>query len=255
MIIDAHVHIGQMVSFGLSITFEEAIKMADKMGVDKLFCTHLLSLGYHFDEGDALIYEGLKKYPDRILGYVTVTSPRHGKKVLDHVEKYICDYGFHGIKIYSHPKGVGSPEPWLSIIDPYMYPILEKASQWRVPVLAHATPAECDEVCKLFPELILIMAHMGATQIANGDWHKAISVARRHRNLYLDTTSSGMDLGMIEEAVRCVGAERVVWGSDVPLLDPWYEIEKIRSAEISISEKNMILGTNIERLLSLREVG
>jgi len=93
------------------------------------------------------------------------------------------------------------------------------------------------------------MAHMGSTQIARGAWHSAISVAKRHPNLYLDTTSSGMDLGMVEEAVRSVGASCIMWGSDLPLLDIWYNMEKVKSAEISEDEKRPILGENIARLV------
>lgn len=251
MIIDSHVHIGKMNLFNLSITFEEAICLAKKLKIDKIFCTHLLSLFYDFKEGDAAVYKAMKKYPECILGYVTITSPRLGKYVLDHMEKYIGDYGFHGIKIYSHSN---NREPWLSIIDPYMFPIFEKACKWKIPVLAHATPEECDEVCNIFPDLHIIMAHMGCTSLARGDWHKAIMVAKKHSNLYLDTTSSSKDLGMIEEAVKVIGANRIIWGSDLPLLDPWYEIEKVRSAEISNHEKELILGKNINRLISLRKL-
>ncbi len=253
MIADVHVHLGSMASVGRSLDAEGALRIADKMGVDRIFCTHLASLFYDTFSGDELLLRDLKRFPDRIWAYVTVSSPRHGQRMVDHVRTFIGDHGFHGLKIYSHPKGLGSPEPWLSITDPYMYPILETAVECRVPVLAHSTPAECDEVCRLFPELTLLMAHMGGTAIANGDWHTAISVARKHPNLYLDATSSCLDAGMIEEAVLHLGPTRVVWGSDIPLLDPWCQIEKIRHADLPDGQIEQILGLNIQRLISLKE--
>lgn len=250
--IDMHVHIGNMHSVNCKIDFEEAIEIANKMGVEKIFCTHLLSLYYNYEEGNAAILKGMRKYPDRILGYITITTPRQGEHMMDHIKRYLYDYGFHGIKIYSHSKGMISYEPWLSITDPYMYPIYELACDCHVPVLAHSTPDECNKICEDFPGLLLIMAHMGATALAGGDWHKAITTAQKHNNLFLDTTSSGMDLGMVEEAVKLIGAERVVWGSDMPLLDPWYEVEKIKSSEISDHCKELILGENIKRLVNGR---
>jgi len=252
MIIDAHVHIGTAGMPGQSISFEEAIGLADKTGVDKLFCTHATSTSYDFEEGDPLVYQAMKKYPNRILGYVSVNSPRHGKRLLDHFKKYIFDYGFHGLKILSFYKSVflDRADPWMQITDPYAYPLFEMASEWKVPVLAHATPDECDEVCTRFPNLRIMMAHMGATQSANGDWHKGIITAKKHSNLYLDTTSSSMDLGMVEEAVKAIGPKRVVWGSDLPLMEQWYEMEKIRCAEIDEESKKLILGENINRLVS-----
>ena|GEM_PF-6384162 len=63
------------------------------------------------------------------------------------------------------------------------------------------------------------------------------------------TTSSGMDLGMVEEAFRQVGAERIVWGSAAPLLDIWYNFEKIKAAEILEEEKQLVWGENINRLV------
>ena len=251
MIIDAHVHIGTFYAnkLDLSVTFEEAIEWADRVGLDKLFCTSITSLYYDFTEGDEEIRAGLKKYPTRVLAYATVTTPRHGKKLMDHLKRCFYDYGFHGIKIYSHTQGIGSYESNISITDEYMAPVCEFASELRIPVLAHSSPEQCDIVCERHPNLKLMMAHMGSTQIARGAWHAAIAVAKRRPNLHLDTTSSGMDLGMVEEAVRVVGAERIVWGGDIPLLDIWYNLEKIKSAEISEPEKQMILGANIQRLV------
>lgn len=250
MIVDAHVHIGHVPILDTpEVNIESALIRADKNGVNKLFCTSVLSLHYDFEEGDKIIYESMKKYPERVFGYITITSPRHGKRLLEHINRCYYEYGFHGLKIYSHPKGIGSFDSWLSITDEYMYSIFELASDWKIPILAHSTPQECDEVCSKFPEIRLIMAHMGGTQIASGDWHKAIMTAKKHKNLYLDTTSSGMDYGMVEEAVKKIGAERIVWGSDLAYLGMEYELEKIKSSDIKDYEKELILGKNILRLI------
>ncbi|MCD8077679.1 MAG: amidohydrolase [Lachnospiraceae bacterium] len=247
MIVDAHVHVGRFETIDLECDFEDIIRIADRMKVDKLFCTHVKALYYDYRLGDQEIYEAMRKWPDRILGYTSVTSPRHGQPIYDHVKKCIFDWGFHGIKVYSHPRGVGGYEAFLSVADRYMYPIYEMAQEWKVPVLAHATSEEMDVICRDFPNLTMMMAHMGCTPISGGDWHTAIAVARRHPNLILDTTASGMDFGMVEEAVRVIGAERVIWGSDMPMIDAWLNIDKIRGAEIRPEEKQLILGDNIMR--------
>ena len=249
MLIDAHVHVGRFETINLSCDFADALRLADKMKLDRIFCTHVKSLYYDFREGDTAVYEAMKKYPDRIWGYVSVTSPRHGQEILDHVRTCLFDRGFHGIKIYAHPRGVGGYEPFLSVADKYMYPIFEMAEQWKTPVLAHSASHEVDAVCRDFPNLRLMMAHMGATPISGGDWHTAIKVAERHPNLILDTTGSGMDFGMVEEAVRILGPTRIIWGSDIPMIDPWLNLEKIRGAEISETDKRLILGGNIARLV------
>ncbi|MCL2708855.1 MAG: amidohydrolase [Defluviitaleaceae bacterium] len=250
IVIDMHVHIGtfRVDKIKLSLTVDEAVEWALRTGCDKICCTSITSLYYDYAEGDRIIREGMARHPGIVLGYATVTTPRHGAPQLEHLKRCFFGHGFHGMKIYSHTQGIGTYESNISITDEYMDPIYEFASKYRIPLLAHSTPEQCDVVCGKFPEARLIMAHMGATQIARGQWHAAIAVAKRRPNLYLDTTSSGMDLGMVEEAVGVVGAGRIMWGSDAPLLDVWYNKEKILAAEITEEQKDLILGENFLRL-------
>lgn len=250
MIVDAHVHIGYFQTIDLRNDIEDVLAIADRAGIEKVFCTHCQGLYGNYTDGNEVIYQAMQLHPDRILGYVTVNSPRYGQPLYDYIQDAIFSRGFSGIKIYSHPQGVGSAIPFLSVADPYMYPLMELAQAWQVPVLAHATSAEVDTLCRDFPRLVLLMAHMGATPVSGGDWHTAISTAKKHPNLILDSTGSAMDAGMIEEAVRVIGPERVLWGSDMPMIDPWINIERIRSAEISASQKELILGRNILRIVS-----
>jgi len=57
---------------------------------------------------------------------------------------------------------------------------------------------------------------------------------------------------MIEMAVRELGAERVVFGSDAPGRNFCVELSKIMAAEIEPEERNLILGGNMMRLLEGR---
>jgi hypothetical protein len=98
------------------------------------------------------------------------------------------------------------------------------------------------------------MAHMGGFPDAGGDWRMAIEVAQRHKNVWLDTTSSTYDSGMMEMAVRRLGAGRILFGTDMPLLDPFAGVQKIRSAFLTEEEKTLILGGNLERLLAQQQV-
>jgi predicted TIM-barrel fold metal-dependent hydrolase len=96
------------------------------------------------------------------------------------------------------------------------------------------------------------MAHMGGHPYAFGDWHRAVAVAKMHPNLLLDTASSQIDNGMIEYAVAEIGAEKILFGSDMPLLDPHTQLAKVRGAEISREDQAKILGGNLVRLLGLK---
>jgi len=101
------------------------------------------------------------------------------------------------------------------------------------------------------PQAIIVMAHMGGQPYALGNWHLAVEVASRHRNLYLDTASSQIDNGMLEYAVEHVGPEKILFGTDTPLLDPWVQRAKVEGAQIPDEAKGLILGGNVQRLLGL----
>lgn len=249
MIIDGHAHVGNMPGFRIEI--HEVMRVADQAGFDKLVCMHFGALFHDMREGNRQLGEAMNRYADRLLGYATITSAYYGQIAVGEIERCYELYGMKAIKVIHRVGGLGSYGIVTSINQPAMYPIFEKAAELGLPILAHATPEECEALAQRFPEVPLIMAHMGGCPTALGDWHKAIEAAKRHASIYLDTASSQADMGYIETAVEAIGAERVIFGTDVPLLDPFAQLAKITGTELSLEEKRLILGANIARLLRL----
>jgi len=256
LIVDAHGHFGV---FGKEPWFPKATadwlaSYINMMGFDKVIVSSIQALYYDFHEGNLAVVEATRKYKGRIYGYAVVTTSRFLDEGIREIETMITKYGMVGVKIYStplhHPIPYPQPEVYyLHINDHWMYTIVDKAAELGVPVLAHTTPEDCMELAKAVPDATIIMAHMGNTQIARGDWNKAIMVAEKCKNILLDTCSSTVDMGFVEKAVERVGAERILFGTDVPLFDPWCQLEKVKSAEISEEDKELILGGNIARIL------
>ena len=243
MVIDGHVHIGTAQYLQIDADAEMLIGIADELGFDRLFVTHMTALVYEMREGNDLLGKELGRHTDRMLGYVTIPTHRLGAAACDEIRRCAERYGMRGVKMYSHPE---SP-----ITESASTPILETAADLRLPVLGHFTPAECDTLMQRVPEAIIVMAHMGGQPYAQGNWHLAVEVASRHANLYLDTASSQMDNGMLEHAVGQLGPERILFGTDTPLLDPWVQRAKVEGAEITDEAKELILGGNVKRLLGL----
>lgn len=243
MIIDAHVHVGRASYLGLNATPEQLLRLADDAGIDRLFCTHCAALFYDMKEGNRALYGMLCQYPDRLIGYISIPSGRHGREALEEIERGVSDYGMKGLKIYSTTE--------VPISEPYTVEMIAKAAELGIPILAHSTPWACEQVAAEVPEAKLIMAHMGNTAIARGDWNWAIAAARRYPNIYLDTSGSTVDLGYLEAAVEAVGAERVIFGSDLPLFDAPFALAKTWDAEIDEEARRLILGGNIARLAGL----
>lgn len=243
MIVDAHVHIGKSTRLQIDADGEMLVRIADELGFDKICCTDLTALFYDMHEGNRLLAAEMKRFPDRILGYATLHSTGFGGEALDELDRCYHDYGMRGLKIYSTPE--------MSIAEPAMLPILEKCVQLDIPILSHTTPQECEYLLSHVPQAKLMMAHAGCQPFAKGDWRRAIAAAKRFENLYLETASSTIDLGFLEACVSELGADKVVFGTDTPLLDPWAQWSKIRQTRIAKAELDLILGSNILRLMGV----
>jgi len=249
VIVDSHVHLGRIASLDIEATAEELVEIADEVGVNQIFCTHCTALFYDMVEGNRLLAEAAKRFPDRIICYVTIPSPYWGDQALDEIRFCVEELGMRGLKIYSTPHGIAGDRTIIPIDDPDMDAVFEKAVVYRLPVLAHSNPEQCEAVAERFPELVLLMAHSGGTLIADGNWHRAIAAARRCQNIYLETCSSMVDMGSLEMAVQAIGPERIIYGSDTPLLDPFVQIARVKDADISDDAKQRILGDNMTALL------
>jgi uncharacterized protein len=243
MIVDAHVHIGKSMRLQINVDGETLVRIADQVGIDKICCTDLTALFYDAEEGNRLLYEEMKRFPDRIIGYATIPSTRFGKATLDELDRCYHDYGMRGLKLYSTPD--------FSIVEPATIPILEKCAELGMPILAHTTPWECEQLLPQVPECKFMIAHSGGQPWAKGDWGRTIMAAEQLPNLYLDLTSSTTDADFLEAAVARLGAQRIVFGTDTPLLDPYSQLAKVCDAPISKADRDLILGGNILRLMGL----
>jgi len=243
LIVDGHVHIGKSTRLQIDTDGERLVRIADELGFEKICCTDLTALFYDMHEGNRLLADEIKRFPDRILGYASIHSTRFGRATLEELERCRNDYGMRGLKIYSTPD--------LSIAEPAMIPILEKCVELDFPILAHTTPQECEYLLSAVPACKLIMAHAGGQPFAKGDWNRAIMSAQRFPNLYLDTASSTIDMGFVEACVAALGAERIVFGTDTPLLEPWVQLAKLRQTKLTGPELDLILGGNILRLMGV----
>jgi uncharacterized protein len=79
-------------------------------------------------------------------------------------------------------------------------------------------------------------------------WQLAIDVAKRYPNVYLET-SSVVFFEYLELAARELPAEKLIFGSDGPLVDSRVELYKIRLLKLPEDQEEKVLSGNILRLL------
>lgn len=243
MIVDAHCHLGP---YGRRIwTATRLLADMDKYGVDRAV---VFATGGHrptdYSKENDWTLNAVRRHLDRLIGFARV-NPHYGSDAAAEVRRAVS-LGMRGVKL--HPTMEVFPAN-----SPLVDPIMEAASRLRVPVLIHAgnppyaLPSQVADVACRFPDVKVIMGHMGGSGLAID----AVPSARRAENLLLETSGVARRLA-IEEAVRTLGAHRIVFGSDWPYSHPAPEITKIRILEITEDERQKVLGGNMVELLKLK---
>jgi len=255
MIIDVHAHCGYMF-FPIRIEKEdEIVNLLDKYKIDKCIISHIKGIFYDFRGANEELLKGMRKYPSRLYGYVIV-NPNYLDESLAEIEKYAKIENFVGVKL--HPMWhATSPNS-----KPYRL-IFEKCEELKLPVLVHSFDPDTQETNISAPEKLaqvagkytipIIMAHLG------GNEKRGVQSAKHVENLYVDISGGRQDADQqyvwspqrIELAVGELGPERVLFGTDLPLIDPSITLGMMRDAQISEKEKDMIFYLNAQRIFKL----
>jgi uncharacterized protein len=78
----------------------------------------------------------------------------------------------------------------------------------------------------------------------------------KNPNFYLDTSGYGHDrVGVLEYAVKKIGPDRVLFGSDFSINDPSTVISRIKNSFLSAEQQRKIFSGNLEGLLKKVEIG
>ena len=247
MIIDGHAHIGSSVKFYpiKTRTVEKTIDAMDKACVEKMVVSHIESISYDVIAGNQRLKNDIEKFPGRFIPFFSV-NPRYEEQAVAEIEKCAGDWGWRGLKL--HPEFQTYQANCIKVKR-----LIEQAAEYNCVVLYHSgdnfvgsysPPSLIADVAKDFPDTVIVMGHMGVSE-----WPEAIEVARTYKNIILDTTSCIINYGVVEYAVKHIGKERVIWGSDFPLYPFELGICKITDSELDKESKELILGKNIQRIM------
>lgn len=115
----------------------------------------------------------------------------------------------------------------------------------EIPTL-HATPERLARVHEAFPDLVLILAHLGS--------YKLWDDVERHlvgKNVYFDTSYifGDIDLDQFRRIVADHGPERILFGTDSPWTDQAVEVGRLRDSGLADDIVEKILGANAAHLL------
>ncbi len=122
------------------------------------------------------------------------------------------------------------------------------------PDVAYTQPANFEPVLHRFPDLKLVVAHLG-----HGFWDESVELARKHPNVYFDTSAviSGverlniMSNDAFAELIRKLGVDRVLFGSDYPWFSPAASLRHFLQLPLKQDEREQILGQNARNTLGI----
>jgi predicted TIM-barrel fold metal-dependent hydrolase len=134
--------------------------------------------------------------------------------------------------------------------DAQLDPLLEFAAEHRWPVLHHAwqhrrgpvpgqDPSDAIDLVTLagrHPAVPIIVAHIGG----GGDWRHTLAAVRDVPSLHLDLSGSGVDRGMLDDALEIVGATRLLWGADLTMDTGLAKLWALDAIGISAGDRDRI---------------
>jgi len=240
-------------------TVDELIASMDEAGVD---ISVIVNIGWTTHElcveTNDYILESVARYPDRLIGFCAV-QPQSYEAAVDEIER--CARG--GIR------GVGELRPDMQLLDlrdkEMMEPLVEVMKKYRLILLTHTsepvghdypgkgsiTPDMLYPFITSFPDLTIVCAHWGGGL----PFYALMSeVKQAMNNVFFDTAASPLLYSpeIYHQVTRLVGADKILFGSDYPLLAQNRIINEIKSSDLPEEAKGQILGGNAQKLLGIK---
>lgn len=231
------------------------IAQMDEAGVDKSIIYAVEApLVYASNE---YVHALCRQFPDRLMGFASVNPKAADAPAI--LERAVREMGLPGLKL--HP-----PLQNFFPDDEAVFPVYQKAMELDIPVvfhvgttpfgamcrLAQADPLRIDEVAVKFPQLRILLTHLGTL------WHnEAFMVVEKNPNVFIDTAAYITEIPQIltPDMVQRIGPEKIIFGTDYPM--PYGSrphrmkdfVDCIRG--LNLPEKTIagIFSGNLERLL------
>ncbi len=241
-------------------TADELIASMDRDGVDISVITNIGWTTHELCvETNDYILESVARYPQRLIGFCAV-QPNSYEAAITEIERCAKE----GIK------GVGEMRPDMQLFDlrdeEVIDPLVEVLRKHKLILLMHTsepvgrsypgkgsiTPDTLYPFITSFPDLTIVCAHWGG-----GLPFYALmpEVKQAMSNVFFDTAASPFLYSpqVYTQVIQLVGADKILFGSDYPLLAQSRLIKEIRSLNLAAETENLILSGNAQRLLSIED--
>lgn len=184
--------------------------------------------------------------PERVRCYAAV-NPNDTVHALEEIAR-CAELGAIGIKLAASRRAD----------DPLLDPIAEAAARLGFPVLHHiwqhrtrewpnqeiSDGVDLGRLAARHPGTNFILAHIGG----GGDYRHTFPAVEDLPNIQLDLSGSGVDRGMIDDALHAVGADRLIWGCDITMETGLAKLWALEVIGIAAEEMTNIRWRNAARI-------
>lgn len=242
----------------------ELLRDMDQAGIEKC-----VMLGWYWENQETCdlqngwFVDWIHAHPDRLLGFASV-QPNAGQHAIDQLQRAL-DAGLCGIgeMLPQAQNFTFKDESWARIVG--------IVQQRGLPINIHVTdplvrgdgvtqPTPLENYLSLasdFPEAKFILAHWGG---GLPFYELNPAIAKKLKNITYDTAASPLlyDNRIFRRMVDLIGADRIIYGSDYPLLlyprdsrQPDFKrfLNEIKESGLSEDESEKILRGNLLRLI------
>lgn len=235
---------------GLVEKVESLLRFADRMGVERL------GLFLEIEKYEKDVEPLLARHRDRLFGFIwLVLWDTPAERSIALIDRWVRNGPLIGIKLGGFSGHCHLPQhdavfthAWSLKSVIYIHTWLKVGGDPPRPggknLPDESTPQEVAVLAARHPEMPLICGHTG------GDWELGIRAVRRHKNVSVEIGGGFPTRGQVEMAVKELGAERVIFGTDIPGRGFATQAAKVFGADIPDRDKELIFSGNIRRLMT-----
>jgi predicted TIM-barrel fold metal-dependent hydrolase len=218
----------------------------DALGVDQALVVPARPPGYHLGPANDAVAAAVGEHPERLVGFARV-DPNLGDAAAAELGRGVGELGLQGL--FLHPW-----EETFRVNAPFVDPVVEIARRHGVPVIVAAgypwlsEGLQVGDLARRFPDVRFVATNGGQINISGLGQTDVELALGACPNLSVQTAGVYRE-DFLENVVERFGAERLLYSSAFPLLEPRLEILRARWMHVGEDARAAVLGGNAADLL------
>lgn len=247
MIIDSHTHVDLKEETKMMGNIDEIVTYMDYMKVDKSCLMsdvfydilNLFTVKDTIYQAEALT-KAVKIYPGRFYPMIWLNPYLPLDFSMDILNNYVVNGNVIGVKLSVSIKASDKRlEPLAAFLEEHDIPLLYHTWYKTVQKFAYESdPSDIAILAGKFPSLRILMAHL------TGCRFRGVQDIKMFPNVMVDTSGSQPEDGYLEYALNELGADRILFGSDIPGRDFAVQLARIDSINTSKENREKMLYKN-----------